>query len=166
MPDPPEAARELAATLPGFAPRRQRGDGLGPRLRHAFGTGFAEGAGRVVVVGSDHPTLPPEHVERAFRELDGADAVLGPTPDGGYYAVGLRAAAWPAAGGLFEGIPWSTPEVLAATEAQGRRLGLDLRRLPAWYDVDEPAELDRLRRDLEPESATARALERLVGGPG
>lgn len=165
MPDPPEAARELAASLPGFEPRRQRGDGLGPRLRHAFGTAFDEGADRVVVVGSDHPTLPTAHIERAFVELDGADAVLGPTSDGGYYAVGLRAPAWPAAGELFEGIPWSTPEVLAATEARGHRLGLELRRLPAWYDVDEPAELERLRRDLEAGSATARALQRLAKGP-
>lgn len=162
VPDAPEAARPLARRFPGFELRRQRGDDLGARLRHAFGAAFADGAGRAVVVGSDHPTLPPDHLVRAFRHLERADAVLGPTPDGGYYAVGLRAGAWPAAGGLFRDVPWSTPSVLEVTEARGRELGLRLERLPGWYDVDEPEELERLRADLEAGSATAEALARMT----
>lgn len=160
VPDPP-AARELTASLPDFRLRRQRGGDLGERLRHAFRTAFDEGAGRVVVVGSDHPTLPPDHLERAFDALRTSDVVLGPTPDGGYYAVGLRSGARPAAGEIFGDVPWSTPEVLERTEANARGLGLAVSRLPPWYDVDEPEELERLGRDVEEGSATARALARL-----
>lgn len=162
MAGPPEAVREIAGRLPGFTPRRQRGDGLGERLRHAFDAAFSDGASRALAVGSDHPTLPPAHLERAFEELEEADAVLGPTADGGYYAVGLRSAAWPAAAEIFRDVPWSTPEVLEATEARARRSGLVVRRLPSWYDVDEPHELGRLREDLEEGSATAEALARLA----
>lgn len=117
-------------------------------------------------MGSDHPTLPPDHLQQAFDRLGTADAVFGPTPDGGYYAAGLGADAWPRAEGLFRNIPWSTPEVLETTEARGRELGLVVELLPGWYDVDEPEDLERLRRDLEADSATARALARLAGGRG
>jgi glycosyltransferase A (GT-A) superfamily protein (DUF2064 family) len=112
-------------------------------------------------VGGDHPTLPPDHLVRAFDALGSSDVVLGPTPDGGYYAVGLRSGAWPEAGEIFGDIPWSTPEVLERTAERARRLGLGVARLPPWYDVDEPEELERLERDVEEGSATARALARL-----
>ena len=49
---------------------------------------------------------------------------------------------------LFEGIAWSTAGVLEATRARARGLGLREHLLPPWYDVDTPADLDRLRRDL------------------
>lgn len=141
--------------------RRQSGDDLGERLEGAFEAAFAEGAERAVVVGSDHPTLPADHLALAFETLDRATAVVGPTPDGGYWALGLRAGAWPDGRGLFRDIPWSTGRVLEATRRRAGELGMELRDLPAWYDVDVPEELHRMRRDLVPGSATARALRRL-----
>ncbi len=53
---------------------------------------MAAGHSAVLVIGSDLPTLPIEHLAEAARVLSGggADVVLGPAEDGGYYLVGLR----------------------------------------------------------------------------
>lgn len=145
----------------GVAVRRQPDGGLGERLRAAFGAAFREGARRAVVVGSDHPTLPPSHLRRAFGALGDAGACVGPTMDGGYWGVGLRADVWPRASRLFESVPWSTPEVLDTTVARAEEAEVELRRLDGWYDVDDPSDLPRLRRHVRDGSATAAALERL-----
>ncbi len=71
------------------------------------------GARAVVLVGADSPTLPVEHVERAFAELERADVVLGPATDGGYYLIGCGPARPP----LFEGVAWGSASVLADTVA-------------------------------------------------
>lgn len=145
----------------GLRVRPQRGGDLGERMAHAMETSFSEGAGRVLIVGTDHPTLPPERPELAFRLLQSADLVLGPSDDGGYYAIGLRRAAWPSARQLFRDVPWSTGRVLDVTRSKADRAGLDRRELPGWYDVDLPSELERLRRDADPDSASLRVLRSL-----
>jgi hypothetical protein len=96
---------------------------------------------RVVIIGSDSPTLPREHVTAAFERLRQADVVLGPATDGGYYLVGMRGRCWP----IFEGIEWSTPTVLADTIDRVRQAGAKLALLPPWYDVDTAADLHLLR---------------------
>lgn len=162
----PGALGTLSDRYPGLPVRLQGEGDLGARLSDAFERSFAERADHVVVVGSDHPTLPPPYLERAFRALRGAHLVLGPTADGGYYALGLRRYAWPAAAGLFEGIPWSTSAVLEETRGRAAALDLCHVELPSWYDVDEPDDLWRLRRDAPPESATARTLAELTAPTG
>lgn len=163
---PREGAEEVAGRHPDVRLRRQSGDGLGARLRHAFEAAFREGVGRAAVLGTDHPTLPPERIDEAFRTVESADAALGPTRDGGYYLLALARGAWPRAAGLFREVPWSTGEVAEVTRRRAREEGLTLSSLPGWYDVDEPEELDRLRRDATPGTATARFLERLDDGVG
>jgi hypothetical protein len=99
----------------------------------------------VVIIGSDSPDLPPSYVQEAFARLDGgADVVLGPAEDGGYYLIGLRAPQ----PRLLREVPMSTPTVLADTLALARELGLRAELLPLWYDVDTSAELRRLAEGL------------------
>lgn len=155
---PPSSVPWFSECYPGVRVRPQRGRDLGERLRHAFGAAFDEGARRVLVVGSDHPTLPAALLRRGFRALTDADVVLGPSDDGGYYLVAIRAGAWPSAGELFSHVPWSTDRVLEVTLRRGRERHLSCHLLPEWYDVDEPSDLRRLRRDVEGGSHTARAL--------
>jgi rSAM/selenodomain-associated transferase 1 len=127
-----------AGPLPGV---RQEGSDLGERLYRAL-AGAAQ-AGTVMALGSDHPTLPLELVHRAFEAVErGADAVLGPAEDGGYYLIALRAGA--VVPRLFEEIAWSTPQVLAATLDRCRELGLAVELLPEASDVDTPEDLRRL----------------------
>jgi rSAM/selenodomain-associated transferase 1 len=121
---------------------RQEGAELGERLYRAL-AGAAEEALFVAALGSDHPTLPLEIVHEAFTRLEaGADVVLGPAEDGGYYLIALRAAA--VAPRLFEGIAWSTPQVFSETVERCRELALRLDFLPEASDVDTPEDLRRL----------------------
>jgi uncharacterized protein len=125
--------------FPGF---RQRGDDLGERLYTALSEA-AETSQAVAALGSDHPTLPLAIVHRAFELLEGgAEVVLGPAEDGGYYLIALRAEA--VARRLFEEIAWSTDQVFPATLERCRELGLRLELLPMASDVDTPEDLRRL----------------------
>jgi uncharacterized protein len=129
---------------------------LGKRMSDAFERAFSAGAQRVVIVGSDSPTLPESMYETALDHLHDGDAVIGPAVDGGYYLVGLAAAAWPRARRLFEGVPWSTAAVYEVTLERAAEAGLELRVLPGWYDIDYPDDVDRARVDVPPESHLAR----------
>src|SRR5262249_9880830 len=103
---------------------------------------LVEHGGAVVVIGADAPHLPAARLDEAAHALrEGADLVLGPADDGGYYLIGL---ARPVPE-LFSGISWGSADVLAATRARAASLGLRTRLLPGGFDVDEPADLVRLR---------------------
>ncbi len=130
---------------------------LGARMERAIlrALGLAP---RVLVVGTDSPGLPARLLAEAREALAGADAVLGPAEDGGFFLLGMRRCE----PGLLGGLPWSRPDTLARTEGRLRERGWVVARTAAWFDVDEPAELARLagmigRGEVEA-PATARAL--------
>jgi rSAM/selenodomain-associated transferase 1 len=143
----------------GATPRLQPTGDLGARMTAAFGEGHKRYE-RVVIIGSDVPTLPLRLVVDAFDALDRSSIVLGPSNDGGYYAIGATKAARP----RFEGVRWSTPSALSDTlEANpGVRASL----LSPWYDVDDSQDLAILRAHLStsPKAApaTARCLAELA----
>ena len=110
----------------------QTGETLGERMASALRQALDAGATRVVLIGTDLPTLPVSIIRDAFRLLRRADVVLGPACDGGYYLVGVSRRVPP----MFHEIPWGRSTVLEATLAQINRLGLRCRLLPFWYDVD------------------------------
>jgi uncharacterized protein len=145
----PVLAFTPAEALPapaGFRLVAQRGTELGSRLVALFDELLGGGHGSVVVMDSDSPTLPVGYVSEAVTalETDMADVVLGPSEDGGYYLIGLRASA----PRLFEHVPWSTEKVLRVTLDRAQMLGLRVRLLPEWFDVDTEVDLSRLRRSL------------------
>jgi rSAM/selenodomain-associated transferase 1 len=144
---PPGAAEPLAALLgdnmpPAFAV--PPGD-VGTAMCYAIACTLAHGATQVALIGSDLPGLPPAYIAAAFARLDeGADIVLGPAEDGGYYLIAATAPH----PDLFTGIPWSTGAVYAATVEQIEARGLRLATLPAWYDIDGMVDLRRCMADL------------------
>jgi rSAM/selenodomain-associated transferase 1 len=99
---------------------------------------------RAIALNSDGPTLPVAYLRQAIARLEGADVVLGPSEDGGYYLIGLTQPRPE----LFRGIEWSTERVTAQTLARAEAMGLSVALLPPWYDVDTAADLDRLRAEL------------------
>jgi hypothetical protein len=129
----------------------QRGEGLGERLDDVVACAFSRGLGPLLLVGADSPTLPPAFLAAALEGLTRgrADVALGPTEDGGYYAVGMRRTA----PGLFDSVEWSTPRAYMQTARNALRLNLCLLELPPWYDVDTPADLARLRAELDADEA-------------
>lgn len=123
----------------------QRGDGLGARMLGAFVEAFVAGYERVVIIGTDHPTLPIAFVERAFEELAAPLAtVLGPSDDGGYYLLGMNEL-YPQ---LFQGMEYSHPDVFTDTLQRAHATPASVSILPTWYDVDTPEALRRLAADL------------------
>lgn len=116
---------------------------FGSRLRAALGAGHARGA-RVVLIGTDSPTLPATTLRAAFKRLDAVDAVLGPATDGGYYLIGARR---PLPSSIFARMPWSTPAVAAETLRRLASAELRVAVLPGWYDVDDASGVVRLSRD-------------------
>jgi uncharacterized protein len=153
-----DAAAYFAREYPHVRREPQAAGDLGERMRSAFERSFADGATRVVIIGSDAPTVPESVYGAALDDLHEADAVIAPTVDGGYYLIGLAAAAWPRAERVFLGVPWSTERVFPITVERAAEAGLDLRVLPGWYDIDVAADLRRAQADVRPESHLARWL--------
>jgi uncharacterized protein len=144
-PEGADGCAEVAGASRGIARLPQGGADLGERLLGTFRALMGRGFRRVVIIGSDSPTLPPSHVTTAFDALESdADVVLGPAEDGGYCLVGTTRDLPE----MFERIPWGTERVLGATRAALDRCGARVVLLPAWYDVDLPRDLDRMSRDL------------------
>lgn len=130
----------------------QEGAGLGERAAHALGAMFTRGAEYALLSASDAPSFPPKPLTDGLAAAAEAGEVLvGPSEDGGYYVIGM-AKLEPR---LLEDIPWSTPAVMETTRLRCREVGLTLRELPAWYDVDEPSDVLRLIEELrkQPELA-------------
>ena len=135
----------------------QKGSTLGDRLESAFRKLFKDYQ-RAVITGTDSPLLPPAMLRLALHELKICDAVLGPCPDGGYYLIGLRdLRCHPILRGLLRGVRWSTHFAFRDTLGSITRSGLSCSVLPEWDDVDRPADLLRLRRQLG-RHVTARRL--------
>jgi len=123
---------------------QSQGD-LGARMKDAFAGLFAQNHDACWIIGTDHPTLPDAYVVDAFRYLDQYDAVIGPADDGGYYGLGLQRRM----DFLFEDIPWSTEQVLSTTKLRMQNNRVNYYPIKPWYDVDEPADMYRLKRDLD-----------------
>jgi hypothetical protein len=110
-----------------------------------------------VVLNSDSPTLPTALLMETAEALarPGDRAVLGPSSDGGYYLLGLKSAH----GRLFEDIAWSTERVAEQTLDRAREIGLDVYRLPVWYDIDDIESLRRLRAELSGDDSDRHRLD-------
>lgn len=143
--DPPDAESEVRALFGGgmkalweYVPQVQ--DDLGGRMREALVQELDAGASAAVLIGTDIPSLPADHITQAFDLLSAKDVVLGPSIDGGYYLVGVSKPIPE----IFEDVAWSTPGVLAQTIDRVQCTGNTLGLVPPWFDVDTPDELDFL----------------------
>lgn len=129
----------------GIQVEAQQGPNLGARMLREVARGLASGHEAVILIGTDHPTLPLAFIEEAMRAVQAAPSiVLGPSEDGGYYLIGMSGL-YPE---LFRNMTWSTGSVFSETWARATRLDADLTILPSWYDVDTVADLERLLEDL------------------
>jgi len=135
----------FAHLAPDFDLIPQEGADLGARLDQALTHYLTNGCDHAVIMNSDGPTLPIAYLRQAFTELAaGAEVVLGPSADGGYYLIGLSQSA----PRLLREVRMSTSHVLADTLALAREEQLRVVLLPAWYDVDDATSLLRLIAEL------------------
>jgi uncharacterized protein len=121
------------------------------------------------IIGSDSPSMDALMLERGLERLRipapepagfapsrsaaaatasavpvAPDVVLGPTADGGYWAIGVRR---PFAG-LLQGIAWSTSRAFEETVDRAWARGLGVQLLDTWMDVDRPEDLATLARQI------------------
>ena len=160
---PAERETEMRALTPFpalFLP--QRGATLGDRMHQGMRELFELGFDGVVMIGSDLPTLPSGHVSTALEILARRPdvLVLGPSEDGGYYLIGVTRP-HPQ---LFDGIPWGTSQVLERTREAAEALGIAVATIPPWYDVDSPADLRRVSRDVVGVESIARYTRTWLAG--
>ncbi len=122
----------------------QEGEDLGERMFHTFQARFDEGYERVVIIGSDSPSLPVAYIEKALDS--DKDLTIGPSTDGGYYLIGMYQNPVDVFAG---GIDWGSERVLKQTLERVRKAGCSLKLLPPWYDVDRTEDLKFLKTHLE-----------------
>jgi rSAM/selenodomain-associated transferase 1 len=123
----------------------QEGQDLGERMANAFARSFELGMDKVVLIGTDCPMLQSEHLIQAFEALTHSDLVLGPATDGGYYLIGMKRRA----DYLFEGISWSTAEVLSQTLNVASQHGLTTTLLRELDDIDTQEDWQRYSSQFE-----------------
>lgn len=120
----------------------QIGENLGERLVDAFASAFANGAKRIVAIGSDCPDINPEILQDAIESLAKADVVVGPAIDGGYYLIGLSSNRPE----IFESIDWANDNVRQQTIQNAKRSNCKVHQLRTLSDVDNPEDLVHCRR--------------------
>ena len=142
-PDTAHPAFRAVAARHGVRLATQAEGDLGARLAGALADALGRYP-RALLIGTDVPSFEAADLRRAAAWLaQGQDAVLGPVEDGGYWLIGLTRPQL----ALFEGIAWSTGEVMAATRERLRALGLRWAELPVRWDLDRPEDLPRLQAD-------------------
>ncbi len=132
---------------------------LGVRMLSGAKTLFDESTDPILILGTDAPTLPPQAILRAAQTLITHDISIVPSKDGGYVLLGLGGLH----GAVFSGVEWSTSAVRSQTVARAIGAGLSVYEAEAWYDVDEPEDLQRLEEELRVRPELAPRTAEVVG---
>ena len=126
----------------GWSLRPQGHGDLGERLKRGFQEAFAQGATRVLAIGSDCPYVESHHIADAFGRLAKNDVVIGPALDGGYWLIGMKHYRPE----MFSGIDWSTARVRAQTELQAQNGDASVALLEPLEDIDDRASWERFKK--------------------
>lgn len=128
---------------------QKQSDNLGDRIIDAFRVVRGKGYSIIGIVGTDVPELEGCIVEKAIdavlhasEETKRNAAVLGPSLDGGFYAMIIDCRGMSVQEGVLDGIPWSTDAVLGETsQALGRAgylvMSSEDAGIPSLRDIDE-----------------------------
>ncbi|MEL6364150.1 MAG: DUF2064 domain-containing protein [Pseudomonadota bacterium] len=144
-------AEGFPADWPAAGAVPQGGGDLGDRLRRLL---RMAPPGPMVVIGTDAPQIAPAQIAKAFRALRGADLVLGPAADGGYWLIGLRRMR--SDRDFLKGVRWSTEHALADTRASAPETWRVV-LLETLEDVDDAESFARVSR-LRSQPAAGTAL--------
>ena len=120
----------------------QSGGNLGDRMSAAFMELFKSGYNKLIIIGSDCLELTELEIINAFEVLNNDDVVIGPSFDGGYYLLGMKAFL-PT---LFMNKNWSTPTVFKDTLHDLNELNKTVSKLITLNDIDEEKDLPVLHQ--------------------
>jgi rSAM/selenodomain-associated transferase 1 len=140
--NPPAYPPTISSLLSRGSSKVQRGEDLGQRMSAAFQEVFEAGAERAVLIGSDIPHIHAELLGDYFAALYRFPMVLGPATDGGYYLIGFQRERFETS--VFQGIDWSSQQVLEQTLTTARSCGLTCHIGTELQDVDTIEDLESL----------------------
>lgn len=142
--------------VPGFIDSfPQEGHELGDRMDNAIQKLLNKGYSKVVLIGSDIPSLQAEDIKKAYDELEGNDICLGPTNDGGYYLVGMKKGCKDIFG---SNLKWGYKSVFEATVSIANNLGLTVGLTTKLGDIDEKEDIDDFMKRIRKGKFSGKAL--------
>jgi len=154
------AGPEIEAALTGWTVVPQADGDFDARLVQAHRDA---GDGVVVQVAMDTPQITPQLLADAAAGVregpGGADAVLGPAPDGGWWVLARRG---PRVAEALTGVPMSTPTTYADTRRALERAGHRVTDTVSLMDVDTVGEADTVAAQA-PDTRFARTWTSLRG---
>ncbi len=154
-------ARRTGLPIYHISEREQVGETFGERYRNAFERLYARGYTHVLSIGSDCVGLTASDLRTAVATLEHTGRVIGPTPAGGAYVVGVERSRFRSA--EFTALPWQTNYLLTALSAHLTCAPADY--LPLRHDANGAAELHLALRGLSSLSSWRRVLRFVLAGP-
>jgi len=118
----------------------QQGEDLGARMANAFADLVSQTYPKIVLAGSDIPSIELQTIKDAFNQLGESDLVIGPCDDGGYYLIGMKQLHRQ----IFQDMNWSHDQVLKQTLHKAHSAGLEVRQLEMKSDIDSFADVKEL----------------------
>jgi len=149
-------ATTSAAALPvvHLSDDRQRGATFGERFVNALADGFAEGYDHLIVVGNDCPELGAVDFAAVAQTLHAGRPVVGPTPKGGAYLIGLSRTHFSAE--ALRALPYQTTAFLNALQTHlVQHVGHAPVVLAPRDDLNSRADLRRFLRQRAPAGVAA-----------
>lgn len=125
-------AMKAKGWLPDFNLKNQSVGDLGDKLSSALNQEYCDTNQKVIFIGADCIELTEKLLVRAEQYLDEADVVVGPSTDGGYYLLAIKAKNE----SLFEDIDWGSEIVFEQTMNKIHKQNLSYRLLPQLNDID------------------------------
>ena len=122
-----------------FILRQQSGLNLGEKMNNAMQEIFTTGYNRVVLIGSDIPSLRHENIKRAFDSLNHSDVVIAPSKDGGYWLIGMKKFL-PEVFNISES-KWGNSSVLDSTIMKLKDSGISYKFADTLQDLDTPEDI-------------------------
>ena len=119
----------------------QCGEDLGARMSQAIKQSL-QLFKRVVLIGTDAPSLTSAHIEQAINKLDQNDVVIAPAEDGGYVMIGMSQHS----DAVFQSVPWGTDEVLSCTRENIADNNLLCGELETCWDIDRVEDYQRYKK--------------------
>jgi len=120
-----------------YIKKKQIEGDLGQKMQFAFEEAFSAGYEKICIIGSDCYDLNKKYLEEAFLNLETSEFVLGPSFDGGYYLMGMRALLT----SVFSNKQWSTNSVFNDTLKDIKKGDKSYTLLSKLSDVDVEADL-------------------------
>lgn len=118
--------------------KEQVGNNFGAKLSHGLSKLFSEGYDRVIVVGNDCPSMDPQDLLQAKKQLEAGNMILGHNEVGGAYIFGISKEAF--SHQAFESLPWSSAKLGAALKEHLLRHG-DVIELEVKEDINTEEDL-------------------------